>query len=53
MDRTEFVKIYDFEPQAQANPDEVMAATNAKPAVTALPPPEKNETDELLRSLGM
>ena len=53
MDRTEFVKIYDFEPQEQANPDEVMAATNAQPAVTAPPATADNDTDELLRSLGM
>lgn len=52
IDRTEFVKLYDFEPQEQANPDEVMAEAS-NPAAEPPPPPPDNDTDELLRSLGM
>ena len=52
IDRTEFIKLYDFEPQARANPDEVMAEANA-PRDVAPPPPPDSDTDELLRSLGM
>lgn len=59
MDRTEFVKIVDFEPQEQANPDEVMDATAASyaPVVGASAEnsgtAEEDETAALLRSLGM
>ncbi len=53
MERTEFVKIFDFEPQEQANPDEVMAATSAQSATVAPAPASDSDTDELLRSLGM
>jgi CheY-specific phosphatase CheX len=52
IDRTEFLKLYDFEPQERANPDEVMAQANA-PSDVAPPPPPDSDTDELLRSLGM
>lgn len=52
IDRTEFLKLYDFEPQERANPDEVMAEAGSSRAV-APPPPPDNDTDELLRSLGM
>jgi hypothetical protein len=52
IDRTEFLKLYDFEPQAQANPDEVMAEAATQRDV-APPPPPDSDTDELLRSLGM
>ncbi|WP_029463409.1 DUF3334 family protein [Serpentinimonas barnesii] len=56
-DRTEFVRLYDFEPQEAPNPDELMEQTAAKNAPAAAPQPAKgggdSATDELLRSLGM
>lgn len=57
MDRTEFIKLYDFEPQEVPDPDELIAQAHrdaaappvAVPALVAL----GNDTDELLKSLGM
>ena len=53
VDRTEFIKLNDFETGAPPNPDELIAQTNAaaaaeRPVVAVL-----SEHDELLRSLGM
>lgn len=60
IDRTEFVKLYDFEPQEAPDPDALMAqmATDAPPAQpSAAPTPPAqggdSDTDALLRSLGM
>lgn len=57
MDRTEFVKIFDFEPQEQANPDEVMDAANrSQPGAAASDSASgsgDDDTEALLRSLGM
>ncbi len=55
IDRTEFIKLYDFEAQAAPDPDALMAETHeASKAAAAPPAPEVlSETDELLRSLGM
>ena len=53
IDRTEFVKLYDFTPQERPDPDALMAQdhTHAHEA----PPASDNDTaaEELLRSLGM
>ena len=53
IDRTEFVKLYDFTPQERPDPDALMEQdhthTSESPAATA----GDNETEELLRSLGM
>ena len=54
IDRTEFVKLYDFEPQEKPDPDLVMAQTReahakAAPAVAA----SNSDTDDLLKSLGL
>jgi len=52
IDRTEFIRLYDFVPQPEAEPDEVMAqATQDAPMVPA--PAAGNDTDDLLKSLGM
>ncbi len=55
VDRTEFIKLNDFEAAQAPNPDELIAQANnaaapaaAHPAVAAV-----SEHDELLRSLGM
>lgn len=58
IDHTEFIKVYDFEPQAAPNPDELIAQAHldaATPAVSAALAPTANDTatDELLKSLGM
>lgn len=55
IDRTEFIKLYEFEPQATPDPDALMAETHqtSKAASTPAPPQPLSETDELLRSLGM
>lgn len=53
IDRTEFVKLYDFTPQERPDPDALMEQDHThaseSPAATA----GDNETEELLRSLGM
>lgn len=54
MDRTEFIKLCDFERQEAPDPDELIAQANATPV--AAPPAaaaEANEHDDLLKSLGM
>ncbi|EER58349.1 conserved hypothetical protein [Acidovorax delafieldii 2AN] len=52
IDRTEFIKLYDFEAQEAPDPDALMAQARAA-AETPLPPVPSSDTDELLRSLGM
>ena len=53
-DRTEFIKLYDFEPHEVPNPDELIAQANSG-QMTPKPPPQSNssENDDLLNSLGM
>ncbi|NMM81558.1 chemotaxis protein CheX [Acidovorax sp. SRB_14] len=55
IDRTEFIKLYDFEPQEVPDPDALMAQAHreaaASPAPALAAPP--SDTEELLRSLGM
>lgn len=55
MDGTEFIKLYDFEPQEAVNPDELIAQVNGGGAATAAPPVplSSSEHDDLLKSLGM
>jgi chemotaxis protein CheX len=53
MDRTEFIKVVDFEPQERPDPDALMAQA-ATPAPAAAPAAaDSTDTDELLKSLGM
>lgn len=53
IDRTEFIKLYDFEPHEVPNPDDLIAQANGHP----VPPPQQtekpNDHDDLLASLGM
>jgi hypothetical protein len=52
MDKTEFIKLNDFEASEAPDPDELIAQFHAqKPA--AAQPAGSNDQDELLRSLGM
>ncbi len=63
IDRTEFVKLYDFEPQEAPDPDALMAQVSGPtPGPSSSPAPAQpgtgakggdSDTDELLRSLGM
>ena len=59
IDRTEFVKVLDFEPQDTPDPDALMASQGdghspSRPAASPAPAPAPaTDTDELLRSLGM
>ena len=65
LGRTEFIKLYDFEPQAVPDPDALIAQAHfdaqmpAQPAPTASAPSASapssgdSDTDALLRSLGM
>lgn len=52
MDRTEFIKMNDFEASEAPDPDELLAQVNtqSKPAGVV---PESTEHDDLLKSLGM
>lgn len=53
-DRTEFIKLYDFEPHEVPNPDELIAQVNSgQPTPKAAPPASSSENDDLLNSLGM
>lgn len=51
IDRTEFIKLYDFEPLDAPDPDELIAQAGRETACTQQPQPDDN--DDLLRSLGM
>ena len=54
IDRTEFIKLHDFEVNETLNPDDLIAQANAEREVQAAAPTETtSEHDELLRSLGM
>lgn len=57
IDKTEFIKLYDFAPQDLPNPDELIAQAHedAKNLPTSTPSPGagSSDTDDLLRSLGM
>ena len=56
IDRTEFIKLFDFDPQEGADPDELMAQVHAeaKNAATAAPQETKaSDQDDFLSSLGM
>ncbi|WP_298398492.1 DUF3334 family protein [uncultured Azonexus sp.] len=53
IDRTEFIKLFDFDAQEVADPDELIAqaaASAGKPAAVQAP---ANDHDDLLKSLGM
>ena len=54
IDRTEFIKLHDFDATETPDPDAVIAEAAAARGVTqAAPAPDTSEQDELLRSLGM
>ena len=54
IDRTEFIKLHDFEVNETINPDEVLAQASAAVPVVPISVPRVNtDQDELLKSLGM
>jgi CheY-specific phosphatase CheX len=53
IDRTEFIKLYDFEPHAEPDPDELIAQAKVKTKPAAKKPKSNDENDDLLKSLGM
>jgi CheY-specific phosphatase CheX len=56
IDRTEFIKLHDFDANETTDPDEVIAQANEARAATASASAavsDTSEQDELLRSLGM
>lgn len=54
IDRTEFIKLDDFQPDEEADLDALIDEANAKPASKPTPPPsDPNDYDDLLKSLGM
>ncbi|MDR1995227.1 DUF3334 family protein [Azonexus sp.] len=54
IDRTEFIKLNDFEQHEVADPDELLAQVNAASATPAAAPTvSASEQDEFLKSLGM
>jgi len=55
IDRTQFIKLYDFEPQAAPDPDALMAQGGTTAAAPASAPPAASDadTEALLKSLGM
>lgn len=55
VDRTEFIKLNDFETSGAPNPDELIAQANdvTPPADSSAMTAATSEQDELLRSLGM
>lgn len=55
IDRTEFIKLYDFEPQEAPDPDALLAQAGKGDAPASAPPAAgtDSDTDDLLKSLGM
>lgn len=55
IDRTEFIKLYDFEPQEAPDPDALIAQANAAPMQDEAAPiaSSGSEHEDLLRDLGM
>ncbi|MBL8402982.1 MAG: DUF3334 family protein [Dechloromonas sp.] len=52
MDRTEFIKMNDFEADEAPDPDELLAQVNGQPKKAA-DQPASNDHDDLLNALGM
>lgn len=52
IDRTEFIKLHDFDIVESPDPDALMAQAGQETS-SAPPPPEEDDNSELLKSLGM
>lgn len=53
MDRTEFIKLNEFDAGEEVDPDALLAEANAGSAEAASPETASSEQDEFLKSLGM
>ncbi|PKP45662.1 MAG: DUF3334 domain-containing protein, partial [Bacteroidetes bacterium HGW-Bacteroidetes-11] len=53
IDRTEFIKLNDFESLEAPDPDEVIAQANAQQPASSAEKPNTTEQDDFLKSLGM
>lgn len=53
IDRTEFIKLNDFESLEAPDPDEVIAQANAQQPASSAEKPNTAEQDDFLKSLGM
>jgi chemotaxis protein CheX len=53
MDKTEFIKLNDFEASEAPDPDALIAEYHGQKPAAATPPAASTDQDELLRSLGM
>lgn len=53
IDRTEFIKLNEFDAGEVVDPDELLAQAHAQSAETATPAATSSEQDEFLKSLGM
>jgi chemotaxis regulatin CheY-phosphate phosphatase CheZ len=53
IDHTEFIKLYDFEPQEAPDPDALIAEALAEKKSTQAPVAPADDNDDLLKSLGM
>lgn len=53
IDRTEFIKLNDFESHEIADPDELIAQANAQPAPAPKQTVTPDDQDDFLKSLGM
>ena len=52
-DRTEFIKLYDFEPNEVPDPDELIAQAGSPSGVAKPAPAAGDDHEDLLKSLGM
>jgi hypothetical protein len=53
IDRTEFIKLNDFESHEIADPDELIAQANTTPNPKLQPAITPDDQDDFLKSLGM
>jgi len=53
IDRTEFIKLFDFDAQEVTDPDELIAQASSNAAKPAVVQTSANDHDDLLKSLGM
>jgi len=53
IDRTEFIKLYDFEANEVPDPDALIAQAHAQVTPAPEPSPEPEDHDSLLKSLGL
>lgn len=53
IDRTEFIKLFDFDPNEELDPDAVIAEISNQKSAASAPMAAPSDHDDLLKSLGM